>query len=145
MRVLLGAAVVVPVVVARLSTAGFSAQELRTHVEIDGVNYGVFDKIDGLTPTAQVPGAPTNAVRKVTFRRDFVTDPSLYLWAKNEMHGRTELKNVNVVVQNRSGEEVSRFVLRMCQPLSWTVEAANPALGGFHEKIDMAVQEIAVY
>lgn len=142
-RALLGTAVLGAVIVAKMSTAGFSAQDLHTHVEIDGVNYGTFDKIEGLTPTAA--NRSGSLVRKVSFRRDFVTDPSLYLWAKNEMHGRADLKNVQVIVENRDGSEVSRYVLRMCQPLSWTVEAANPALGGFHEKIDMAVQEIAVY
>ena len=142
-RAMLISAFLVPVVVARMSTAGFSERELHSHVEIDGINYGVFDKIDGL---AEIPqNGSDNSVHKVTFRRDFVTDPSLYLWAKNVMHGRSDLKDVNVVVKDHDGEEVSRYVLRMCQPLSWTVEAANPALGGFHEKIEMAVQEIAVY
>jgi hypothetical protein len=144
-RTLLGAALVVPVLVTKMSTAGFTRQELASHVEIDGINYGTFDIIEGLS---EIPAAGTpqdNSVHKVTFRRDFVTDPSLYLWAKNVMHGRSDLKNVNVVMRDRDGEEVSRYVLRMCQPLSWTVEAANPALGGFHEKIDMAVQEIAVF
>ena len=143
MRVLVAAALIVPVVVTKMSPAGFSTQDLRTHVEIDGVNYGTFDKIDGLTPESVHADGQT--FRKVSFRRDFVTDPSLYLWAKNMMHGRTDLKDVQVVVSTRDGQEINRYVLKMCQPLSWTVEAANPALGGFHEKIDMAVQEIAVY
>ena len=145
MRALVLGALVVPVMVTRMSPAGFSAQEVRTHVEIDGINYGFFDKVDGLSAANKSTGSAPTSVRKVTFRRDFVTDPSLYLWAKNVMHGRTNLKDVNVVMRNRNGDEVSRYVLRMCQPLSWTVEAATPALGGFHEKIDMAVQEIAVY
>jgi len=144
MRVLVAAALIVPVVAAKMSPAGFSSQDLRTHVEIDGVNYGAFDHIDGLTPDAN-RAADGASFHKVTFRRDFVTDPSLYLWAKNVMHGRTDLKDVQVVVSTRDGQELNRYVLKMCQPLSWTVEAANPALGGFHEKIDMAVQEIAVY
>ena len=141
-RALLALSFALPVVVvAKLSTAGFSRQDLQTHVEIDGVDYGVFDKVEGLDA-----GRTGNAsFHKVSFRRDFVTDPSLYLWAKNVMHGRTELKDVNVVMENHDGQEVSRYVLKFCQPLSWTVEAANPAVGGFHEKIDMAVQEIAVY
>ena len=60
------------------------------------------------------------------------------------MRDRSELKDVHLVMENRDGEEMSRFVLKFVQPLTWTVEAANPALGGFHEKIDLAVQEIAV-
>lgn len=147
-RMLFVAILLVPVVMTRISTAGFSRQDVRTHVEIDGVNFGTFDKIEGLAdleyaraskPRDQHPGA----LHRVSLKRDFVTDPSLYLWAKNIMHGRSDLKDVHVVVKNRDGEELSRYVLRYCQPLSWTVEAANPALGGFHEKIDLAVQEIS--
>jgi len=81
-------------------------------------------------------------LNKVTFKRDFVADPSLFLWAKNTMHERTELKDIHIVTKNRDGSEVNRVVLRMCQPLSLSVEAANPALGGYHEKVDMAVQDI---
>ncbi len=145
MRSLLACALVVPVIVTKMSPAAFTTQETRTHVEIDGVNYGIFDNIEGLTETQTTDGQKTPTFRKVSFRRDFVTDPSLYLWAKNVTHGRSDLKDVHVVVENRDGEELSRYVLKFCQPLSWTVESANPALGGFHEKIDIAVQEIAVY
>ena len=116
MRALVAIALVVPVVATKMSPAGFSSQDLRTHVEIDGVNYGVFDKIDGLVPET-TPAGEAATFRKVTFRRDFVTDPSLYLWAKNVMHGRTDLKDVQVVVETRDGQELNRYVLKMCQPL----------------------------
>lgn len=145
-RILIAFVLASPIIaVTQLSPAGFSVQDTKTHVEIDGVNYGVFDNIEGLAEFHDADTANTPSFRKVTFKRDFVTDPSLYLWAKNVMHGRTDLKNVNVVVENRDGEELSRYVLKFCQPLSWTVEAANPALGGFHETIDIAVQEISVH
>lgn len=146
MRSLLACALIVPVIVTKMSPAAFTTQETRAHVEIDGVNYGIFDQIDGLVDAQKADAATkTPTFRKVSFRRDFVTDPSLYLWAKNVTHGRSDLKDVHVVVENREGEELSRYVLKFVQPLSWTVESANPALGGFHEKIDIAVQEIAVY
>lgn len=147
-RMLFAAILVLPVIVTRNSTAGFSRQDIRAHIEIDGVNFGTFDKIEGLTDfditgDAQDQDQQVGPLRRVSLKRDFVTDPSLYLWAKNIMHGRSDLKDVHVVMKNREGEELSRYVLRYCQPLSWTVEAANPALGGFHEKIDLAVQEIS--
>lgn len=150
-RTIVCVALALPIIVTRMSTAGFSPQDVRTHVEIDGVNFGTFDKIEGLSgldikaePNGDEHAAAAPAFRRVTLKRDFVTDPSLYLWAKNIMHGRSDLKDVHVVVESREGEELSRYVLRFCQPLSWTVEAANPALGGFHEKIDLAVQEITI-
>jgi hypothetical protein len=134
------------VAATRISTAGFTAEDVRTHVEIDGIDYGTFDRVDGLKEVGSGSGDAGDAsFHKITLKRDFVTDPSLYLWAKNIMHGRSDLKDVHIVMEDRDGEEISRYVLRFCQPLSWSVEAANPALGGFHEKIDLAVQEISVY
>lgn len=147
-RMLFAVILLVPVIMTRISTAGFSRNDLRTHIEIDGINFGTFDKIEGLAELEYASATRSRdpqpgALHRISLRRDFVTDPSLYLWAKNIMHGRSDLKDVHVVVKNRDGEEHSRYVLRYCQPLSWTVEAANPALGGFHEKIDLAVQEIS--
>lgn len=139
-------AISVTAVATRISTAGFTSEDVRTHVEIDGIDYGSFDRVEGLQ---ELTGSGSDdagvTFHKITLKRDFVTDPSLYLWAKNIMHGRSDLKDVHIVMENRDGEEISRYVLRFCQPLSWSVEAANPALGGFHEKIDLAVQEISVY
>jgi hypothetical protein len=143
LRVLIPCALIAPIVATKMSTAGYSTQDLRTHVEIDGVNYGAFDAIEGLKEQA-ARATDDETFRRVTLKRDFVTDPSLYLWAKNIMRSRSDLKDVHIVVENRAGEEISRYVLKYCQPLSWTVEAANPALGGFHEKIDLAVQEISI-
>ena len=150
-QLLLLCAIASPILATKISPAGFTQDDVMAHVEIDGVNYGAFDHIDGLasehTYGGALPGAATHPpqYRKVTLRRDFVTDPSLYIWAKNTMRARSELKNVHVVIENSEGEELSRYILKYCQPLSWTVEAANPALGGFHEKIDLAVQEIDIF
>jgi len=144
-RGLVAIALVTTAVATRMSPAGYSAQDLRAHVEIDGVNYGTFDDIGGLDAALHGAGTKNEGLHKITLTRDFVTDPSLYLWAKNIMHGRSDLKDVHIVMENREGEEIQRYVLKFCQPLSWTVEAANPSLGGFHEKVDLAVQEITVY
>ncbi len=130
-----------PFAIAKISTADFASPTTQTFIEIDGVNYGAFDAVDGLSGQIKVEG-DSGELTRVTFRRDFVADPSLFLWAKNTMHERTELKDVHVITKNRDGSEANHFVLRLCQPLSLSVEAANPALGGYHEKVDMAVQEI---
>ncbi len=127
----------------KISQAGFADHSVSAHVEIDGVKYGAFDYVTNLEPLAQQ--GTTKGSMKVTLKRDFVTDPSLYLWAKNTVHGRTDLKSVYVVMETPEGEEISRYTLKFVQPLSWTVEAANPALGGFHEQIELAVQQISVH
>ena len=81
---------------------------------------------------------------RIRFIRDFVTDPSLYQWAKNITHHRSELKDIRITVASKDGETFMTYILKQCQPLSWTVEAANPALGGFHEIVEVAVQEIEI-
>ncbi len=132
----------------QISPAGLSLFETTSRVEIDGVYYGVFDTIEGLTSQ----DAKSVSWRKqadggfrIRFLRDFVTEPSLYLWAKNITHNRSEPKDIYVTLVNKDGDEVVRYTLKQCQPLSWTVEAANPALGGFHEIVEVAVQDIETY
>lgn len=137
----------IPVASTEKSPAGFSAQVVRAHVEIDGVEYGAFDQVEGLVGNPELQSSDTMGAvrhRKVSLQRDFVTNPSLYLWAKSVMEERSGLKDVQLVLENRDGEVLSRYVLKLCQPLSWSLEAANPALGGFHEKVDLAVQDISL-
>ena len=137
----LAVALLLTVVGAKISTANYSSKELVAHIEIDGRNYGAFDAVQDLS---QVATQDLESYKTITLQRDFVTEPSLYLWAKNTMSSKSELKDINVVVATADGEELSRYTLKYCQPLSWAVEAANPALGGFHEKIDLAVQEVSL-
>lgn len=151
----------IPFASTEKSPASFSSKAVRAHVEIEGVDYGAFDQIDGLASALQDAMVASSAIenadsdnndatvamlrhRKITLQRDFVTNPSLYLWAKTVMEERSGLKDVSLVFENRDGDEISRYVLKLCQPLSWSLEAANPALGGFHEKVDLAVQGVSI-
>ncbi len=120
--------------------ASFYTSNNRMQIEIEGVNYVTFDPIK--IPRFDDNDANTVEGARVLLRRDFVTDPSLYLWAKKLMTRRSALKDIHLVTINEDGEEVSRKILKLCQPLSWTVEAADPALGGFHETIELAIQDV---
>jgi hypothetical protein len=120
--------------------AAFSPEELFTSIEIDGVDYGRFAEIEGLEQA--VADDSEQEYQTVTLTRDFVTDPSLYLWAKNAVANRIGVRDVHLVRRDDKGREVSRTVLRLCQPLSWTVEAAGPGVGGFHESVELAVREV---
>ncbi|MGE0172927.1 MAG: hypothetical protein AB7T49_09085 [Oligoflexales bacterium] len=127
--------------------AGFWAPSLKTTVEIDGINYGSFDEILGLEQFDD-SGTPLNkrvSFNKITLKRDFVTEPSLYLWAKNRMARKVDLNDIHLVTQDEQGNTVSRQVLKLCQPLSWSVEASTPAVGGFNETIDIAVQKVSTF
>jgi hypothetical protein len=130
---------------SRRLSAGFVGSELTTHVEIDGEYYGTFDQIKGLKDLSFSKSNEDGEHSIISLNRDFVTDPSLYRWAGETNRSRAGLKDVHLVMKDASGTEVSRYVLKLCKPLSWTLEAADPTLGGFHEKVDLAVQEIAIF
>ena len=123
--------------------AGFSPDDRTLSVEIDGVSYGKLDRVAGLDAMQQQPKHDSAA--KITLHRDFVTDPSLYQWAKNMVNRHEGLKDIHIVSKSADGRELSRSVLKLCQPLSWTLETASQGLGGFHETIEIAVQNIATY
>jgi hypothetical protein len=109
------------------------------HVQIDGIDFGSFDAIDDLEDLAlHNEATPT----KITLKRDFVTDRSLYSWTASAMQSHIGSKHIELVMKDPDGEEVDRFTLKFCQPLSWSVEAANPSIGGYHERIEFAVQSI---
>lgn len=150
MRLLMASAIVLPVLVLAAKTlpASFSTPPTFTHVQIDGVDYGRFDKIDGLkgfSPYTGKPMAANSTYSKVTLSREFITDPSLYLWAKDRANRKVALKDIHLVTLNESGKEIDRQTLELCQPLSWTVEITNSSLGGFNETIDLAVQKVSIH
>ncbi len=149
MRLLMAAAIALPILVmaARTLPASFSTPSTTVHVQIDGLDYGRFDKIDGLkgfSPYTGKPLAANASYGKITLSREFITDPSLYLWAKDRANRKVALKNIHLVSFNESGQEIDRQTLELCQPLSWTVEITNSSLGGFNETIDLAVQKVSL-
>ena len=112
-----------------------------TVVEIDGIQYGVVEKVNGLQAASS-----TEPFIRVVLHRDFVTSPSLYHWARHDFPRRGDLIDIHLLVQGGHDEELaSRYTLKNCKPLSWTVGAADLSVGGFHERIELAVQEVAVY
>jgi hypothetical protein len=120
---------------------------LTTYVEIDGVDYGPFDNIEGIDKFAQdgFPLAAKASFETVRLSREFVTSPSLYLWAKNQTSRKFGPKDIHLITENEEGYVVSRKVLQLCQPLSWSVESSNPSLGGFNEAVDLAVQKVSTF
>jgi len=134
------ALVLVPIAATERLPASFSGRVARMVVQIDGVNYGAFTPVKEIEQLVGNAASPDGG--RVTLVRDFVTDPSLYLWANSLMRGNTSLKDVSLISENADGAEVARYVLRMSQPVAWTVEASNPEVGGLHERVEFAVQKI---
>lgn len=133
-------------IAAKKLPAAFSVPVTSTSVEIDGVDYGDFEEINGLEQFGPdgLPGTIKEYYAKVRLTRHFVTDPSLYLWAKNRRSKKTDLNNIQLVKRDVNGDVISRQTLELCQPLSWSIEKANPSLGGFNETIDLAVQKLSI-
>jgi hypothetical protein len=130
----------VPIAATQRLPASFSSKTARMVVEIDGVSYGAFPPVAELDE--MVDSIESTKDARVTLSRDFVTDPSLYLWANSLMQGNTGLKDVTLISENAEGVEVARHRLRMSQPVAWTVESGNPEVGGLHEKVVFAVHKV---
>lgn len=134
------ALVLIPIAATERLPASFSGRVSRMVVEIDGVNFGSFTPVKDIEQMVMSSSAVNGS--RIALSRDFVTDPSLYLWANALMRGNTSLKDVSLISENADGVEVARYVLRMSQPVAWTVEASNPEVGGLHERVEFAVQKV---
>lgn len=147
MLLLLIPAVLLVSITSNQINAALYTPTLTTYVEIDGTNFGPFDDIIGLEQFAEdgYPEANGDSYETIQLSREFVTDPSLYLWAKNRMERKTGLQDIHLITEDEQGNIVSHKVLQLCQPLSWSMESSNPSLGGFNETIDFAVQKISSF
>jgi len=116
--------------------AGLGDNRITPHLVIDGVEFGSFDHAEGL-PDNDLPFNGT-----VVLSRNFVTEPSLYLWARQAVSEHGNLKDIIVMYRNSEGKEMDRLVLKGSNPVSWTVEASDPSQGGYHERVELSVQEI---
>ena len=126
-------------------SARFTPVQTVAHVEIGGVSYGAFKAIRDIGDFTGAHQPGDGSFTRVSLRRDFVTDPSLALWAKNTSASRSGLSDIRLIMRTPDGKEVSGYTLKLCKPLSWSIEAAGPSTGGFNEQVDLAVQEISVY
>lgn len=124
--------------------ARLSPVEETAHLFIDGVDYGAFEHINGLSDLTASAKSPDDKFIRVNLKRDFVTAPSLSTWANKSSSGPA-LNDIRLVMMSKKGHVGASYILKLCKPLSWSLEVAGPAQGGFHEKIELAVQEIAIF
>lgn len=117
--------------------AGLGDNKVTVHILIDDVDFGAFDRTDG------IPSEAGNYGRNIVLERNFVTEPSLYLWARQAVTEHGKLRNISVIYKNSEGVEVDRLLLKGSHPISWTVEASDPSQGGYHEKVEVSVQGVA--
>ena len=131
--------VVCVIVLSQTLPAGLPHHLRNFQVEIAGVDYGVFDRIVGIEHVDVAGGG--QGYFEVTLERHFVAHPSLSFWAKRQRTRHTQVSDV--VLSMQVGGSGQRYLLKYCQPLSWSVEAANTASGGYHETVVLAVQDIS--
>ena len=132
--------VVTVVALTKHIRAGFEPTDYSVHVYVGNIAFGSFDEIKGLEGVA----LDNNTHKRIVLKRNFVTDPSFYLWARDVSEEHQGPKNVELIYKDAHGGEVSRVTLNASQPLAWAVEAADPSLGGFHERIELAVQKVII-
>ena len=125
-------------VLARTSPAGLPHHLQNFQVEIAGVDYGIFDRVGGIEQVDVAGGG--QGYYEVTLERHFVAHPSLSFWAKRKHTRHTHTSDIVLMMRGTDGAQ--SYLLRYCQPLSWSVEAANTASGGYHETVVLAVQAI---
>ena len=133
-------------VTSEQSPASLGKIQVKMHVMIDGIDFGAFERpknIDLPVVSKDDPMFVKPAKNgRVTLQRDFVTDRSLYQWTANASQVHVGPRDIELVSTDQFGREVSHITLKYCQPLSWSVEAANPAMGGYHERVDFAIQGV---
>ena len=131
---------------ARYSTASLNPDIVSVVVEIDGMNYGQLESVRSVDQFVMenINKVSSDNPATMDLSRFFVTDASLYLWAKNMSSSRLGTRDVHLIKQNQNGKELSRYILVGCQPTSWSIEKVDSTLGGFYERIGLAVQQISI-
>lgn len=113
----------------------------ETILEIDGMSFGKFDLGQIGKTATKISGADGSVFTTLTFSRDFVTDRSLYLWAKESAETRSKPVNLHLISVTEDGKEIQRRILPMCQPLSWSLAStSSDALGGYQETVEISIQ-----
>jgi phage tail-like protein len=121
-------------------------------VEIDGITEAGFQECSGLDintePVEYREGTDPNHMRKLTglnkfspimLKRGITDSDALWRWQQMAATGRTERRNVSIVLVNETGtEEVLRWNLRRAWPSKWTGPSFNATSN------DIAIEELEV-
>ena len=121
--------------------ASFEPTELYPYVEINGVDFGRFNFVEGVTEHSY-SNLTSGHLKRVSLKRHFVTDPPLSGWARQNFENNTLPQSISIVYKNKDGLALASYTLTKCKPQSWTLEAADEASGGYKESIELAVREV---
>lgn len=120
-------------------------------VEIDGITEAGFQECSGLDvttdPVEYREGTDPPHMRKltglnkyspITLKRGITDSDTLWKWQQTVTTGRTERRNISIVLMNEKGEEKWRWNLRNAWPSKWTAPAFNASSN------DIAVETLEI-
>lgn len=103
-------------------------------VEWDGIVHAGFRECAGLTASRaaatyregtdknlaprQIPGL--DSYGNITLKRGITDNDELWEWHKKLLAGKTERKEVSIILADDKGEEQMRWNLEKCWPINWT-------------------------
>jgi len=125
----------------------------RFTIEIDGVMLGGVHTVDGIEHEHELveyndgddgvtrfrPGRQKQGRLKMI--RDFSSTKEFFNWRKTVVDGKTERKNISVVMLNDAGEEAMRYNFQECWPVKYggpTLNSRNSAHAT--ESLDIAFE-----
>lgn len=108
-------------------------------VEIEGVDAGQFDSVDGLSlsvePIEYREGQDASLTRKlpgpvnygnITLKKGYIASSDLNDWIEEARFGNLQQKSVSIVLINKAtGDEVKRWNCFGCFPKSWKVSGLD--------------------
>jgi hypothetical protein len=128
-------------VVATHLPAGFKHTTGYYEVVVDGQNFGVINdsKIQKQLVTSLTHGDST-----LGLERAFITDPSLYEWAKSSVHNKIAAKTLELKHFSDSKKLLSTYTLTNAKPVSWNISKDEEKLTGYRESIEVSFASISV-
>ena len=120
----------------------FFYDSYETHIVINGKPYGVLEDQNIMSHiTYDLSSKKESDYKKISLRREFVAEPSLYWWARKSFDN-LERTDIELHLKNPRGDLLERYQLKYCKPLAWAIEEHDISSGGFSETVEIAVKSI---
>ena len=112
------------------------------YLKIDGTDYGEFSSGKNIKKRLEQNVNENQSPTILTLNRNFVTDHSLYSWAKKTSSSPLRQNNLEIQFKENNGDVYAHYLLKSCKPLSWAIEVNDTHVGGYHERVEVITTEI---
>lgn len=128
-------------VVASNLPASFRHTSGYFEVTVDGQNFGELKD-----PSIQKQLFESISQKKfsVDLERGFITDPSLYEWAKTSVHNKIAANNLTLKHFSDSAQLLGTYTLKQAKPVSWNISKDEEKLTGYRESVQVSFSSISV-